>query len=171
MKIAYLTARGPGASDALFHDVAMTLKARGWRLAGAVQVNTDRGPDAPCDMDVLVLPDGPMVRISQSLGPGSRGCRLDVPALEQAVGLAKAQVAEGVDLMIINKFGKHEADGRGFRELIGEAAAAGIPVIVGLNETNRPAFEAFTGGAAEALPADRQAILDWVEAARREAAA
>lgn len=166
MRIAFLSAQGPGVADQLFHDAAMTLKARGLRLAGAVQVNTDRGPDAPCDMDVLVLPDGPSVRISQSLGPGSKGCRLDVAALEQAVGLAKAQVAEGVDAVIVNKFGKHEADGRGFRDLIGEAAAAGIPVIVGLNETNRPAFDAFTGGAAERLEATEAAIVRWVEAAR-----
>ena len=59
--------------------------------------------------DVRVPPGDPVLRISQALGPSARGCRLDAAALEVAVGLVSTRLAEGADLLILNKFGKHEA--------------------------------------------------------------
>ena len=47
-------------------------------------------------------------------------------ALEQAVALTQSALSQGADLLIVNKFGKHEADGRGMRPLIGEALAMGL---------------------------------------------
>jgi hypothetical protein len=82
-------------------------------------------------MDVRVLPNGPILRISQNLGSVSKGCRLDPAALEAAVGLVEARLDPNVDLLIINKFGKHEADGRGFRTVIAAALDLEIPVLVG----------------------------------------
>ena len=64
----------------------------------------------------------------------------------------------GARLLVINKFGKHEAEGRGFRPLIGEALAMGLPVILGVNGLNLPLFLDFAEGMAEALPADAEAI-------------
>ena len=68
MRIGYVIAKGRGETDLLLHDVARAAQARGLRLCGTVQVNTNCGEDRPCDMDVEVLPDGPVIRISQSLG-------------------------------------------------------------------------------------------------------
>jgi hypothetical protein len=81
------------------------------------------------------------------------------------VGLVSASLAGGADLLIVNKFGKHEADGRGFREVIAEALARGIPVLVGLNGLNLPAFEGFAGGLAVPLPPEEEALSAWVLAA------
>ncbi|PIE08173.1 MAG: 3-dehydroquinate dehydratase [Rhodobacterales bacterium] len=120
-------------------------------------------PDgAPCDMDVRVLPDGPTIRISQFRGAGARGCRLDPDALEQAVALTEKALAQGgVDLVLVNKFGKHEADGHGFRDAIAMALEADIPVLVGVNKLNQDAFDAFSSGVAQELPARAEDILDW----------
>ena len=163
MRIAYVVAEGRGETDLLLHDVACAARTRGLRLCGTVQVNTNCGEDRPCDMDVEVLPDGPVIRISQSLGPGARGCRLDPSALELAVAAAEARLAEGCDLVIINKFGKHEAEGRGFRTLIAEALSRDVPVLVGANRLNAPHLLAFSGGMAEALSPDFTQILDWLD--------
>lgn len=162
MWIAYVIAEGRGETDLLLHDVARAAEARGLRLCGTVQVNTNCGEDRPCDMDVEVLPDGPVIRISQSLGPGARGCRLDPSALELAVAAAEARLADGCDLVIINKFGKHEAEGRGFRTLIAEALSQEVPVLVGTNRLNAPHLTAFSGGVAEALAPELSQILDWL---------
>ena len=112
-------------------------------------------------MDVRVLPEGPVIRISQSLGAGSRGCRLDPGALETAIGLCEARL-EGADLLIVNKFGKQEASGRGFRGLIGEALARDIPVLVGLNRMNHDAFHEFTGNEAVELAPEPDALRGWL---------
>jgi hypothetical protein len=108
-----------------------------------------------------VLPDGPMIRISQSLGPGSKGCRLDPAALEQAVALVSAGLETKPHLMVVNKFGKHEADGRGFRPVIGDAMMRGIPILTGVNRLNHDAFLAFSQGMAERLPAEPEALDQW----------
>ncbi len=155
-------APGRGDTDALLQTVARGLQPLGLALAGTVQINTELADQDRCDMDVLVLPDGPTIRISQSLGPNSQGCRLNPDALEQSVQASQIQLAKGADVVLINKFGKHEADGRGFRDVIAEALAQDIPVVVGLNPNNKPAFDTFCDGQAIQLDANAEAILEWV---------
>lgn len=166
MRIACTLAPGRGETDLLLFRVAETLRQRGYRLGGTVQVNSSPDCDGPCDMDVKVLPDGPVIRISQSLGREAKGCRLDPSALETAVGLVRASLDQHPDVLIVNKFGKHEADGRGFREVIAEALGRDLPVLVGVNRMNLAAFHDFTGGIAVELPPREKALTDWIAANR-----
>ena len=69
------------------------------------------------------------------------------------------------DLLIVNKFGKHEADGRGFRDIIAQCLIDGVPVIAGTNSLNLPAFQTFSDGLAEAVAPQDEALLAWAEAA------
>ena len=162
MKLACTMAPGRGDTDLVLERLAAEHAARGLRCCGTVQINSERVNAGPCDMDVRVLPDGAVLRISQDLGPQARGCRLDPAALETAVGLVKVSVSSGADLLIVNKFGKHEAEGRGFRDVIAEAVAMEIPVLVGLNALNRPAFESFAEGLAIQLAPTTEALMAWV---------
>ena len=184
MTIAFITSDERGRTDRVLAEVAERLTAEGVRLAGAVQRNAP-APDARRhDMELEVLPTGGRLRISQDLGPQARGCRLDPGALEQAVaevGIAlkgagqEPRLGPGqepgqgpgerpVDLVILNKFGKHEAEGRGFRDLLAQAAMADLPVLIGVGTGARDAFAAFTQGLAEPLPADPGAVLAWCRA-------
>ncbi|MDA9865164.1 DUF2478 domain-containing protein [bacterium] len=161
MRIAYTMAPGRGDTDLLLAGIAQALKAEGYRACGTVQINSSCDNDGPCDMDVKVLPDGPVIRISQSLGKGARGCRLDAGALETSIALCEAQLVKA-DVLIVNKFGKQEASGRGFRGLIGEALVHNLPVLVGLNGMNKHAFQEFTGGEAVALEAKAEPLMAWL---------
>lgn len=162
MKIAYTLAPGRGETNLLLAEFAEEMAKRGLRLCGTVQVDTERDKDHHCDMDVKVLPEGPVIRISQDLGKEARGCRLDTNALEEAVALTDKQLGEGADLLLINKFGKHEADGRGFRDTIGQALAAGVPIIVGANKLNVQALIDFCDGMAVELEPEVDVLRDWV---------
>lgn len=161
MNIAYTMAPGRGDTDDLLLQLSDRLKALGWRLGGTVQINTERDYDGPCDMDIKVLPDGPILRISQNLGRNSRGCRLDASALETSVGLVEERLKIGLDGLIINKFGKQEAEGRGFRNAIATALALDLPVLVGLNQLNTQAFEDYTAGCAQALAPNLEDLERW----------
>ena len=163
MNIAYTIATGRGGTDLLLARFADRLLTCGLRVVGAVQINEDREDCHRCDMDLKILPDGPVLRISQSLGKESRGCRLDPEALEQTVNHVLSTMEPGADLLIVNKFGKHEAGGRGFREAIAEALSRDIPVLVGLNTLNQEAFFEFTGGGARNVPPDPDALWEWAE--------
>jgi hypothetical protein len=162
MKLAFVQSSRRGGTDQLLSDFAMREIAAGKRVIGVVQINTERPHDHRCDMDVQVLPDGDRIRISQDLGANSRGCRLDSAALEQAVAELEPQVEAGADLLVINKFGKHEADGRGFRILIARAVELDIPVIVGTNALNKEAFQNFSAGCATELRADVEHLEEWL---------
>ncbi|KIC07864.1 3-dehydroquinate dehydratase [Leisingera sp. ANG-M1] len=172
MHLAYVMTEERGATDRLLSALAEKLQAKGIRLAGIVQTNVECYDKELCDMDVRVLPAGETIRISQSLGAGARGCRLNPEALEQAVGQVSAalQSDEIPQLLIVNKFGKHEADGRGMRPVIGEALAQGIPVISGVNKMNVEPFQAFADGMAVAAGPDLDALVEWAEQAVAETA-
>ena len=171
MKLGYIMSPSRGGTDPLLAEVARQLKLRGLRLCGTVQVNTEREGSLHCDMDLMVLPDGPAFRISQNRGNWARGCRLDAGSLETAVEHVARSVDRGTDLMIINKFGKHEAEGRGFRSVIAAALDRETPVLVGLNALNREAFDKFSGGLATELPGHVGAILDWADSRSTKATA
>ncbi len=86
---------------------------------------------------------------------------MDPGALETAIGHCEARLGDS-DLLIVNKFGKQEANGRGFRGLIGDALAHDIPVLVGLNRLNHDAFHEFTDGVAVELAPDPQSLQTWL---------
>lgn len=161
MHIAYTMAPGRGDTDLILFQLAQRLMEAGLTPCGTVQINTERSDGRKCDMDVQVLPQGPVIRISQFLGKASRGCRLDPDALEQSVSLTEAALSKGADFLIVNKFGKHEAEGRGFRAAIATALEQEIPVLVGLNQLNKDAFLEFVGGIGCALEPNVDCLQAW----------
>lgn len=167
MRLGFVTLSGRGAIDALLAEVVAGLEARGIALTGTVQTNIERKDRPLCDMDLRLLPDGPTVRISVDRGPEARGCRLDPDALEQSV-VWTGQALHRADMLVVNKFGKQEAEGRGLATVIGEALGQDLPVLVGVNGLNLQPFLDFADGMAEALPAERDAILDWCLAVCRD---
>lgn len=160
MKIGYTLAAGRSNTNVLLTDVALRLADKGLRLCGTIQIDSARSGDDRCDMDVRVLPNGPEIRISQSLGIESRGCQLDPSALEDAVGLTLERLTPEIDVLIVNKFGKHEAEGRGFRDAIMRAVELGIPILIGANKLNLEALIAFCPDA-EALEPDPEILVAW----------
>jgi hypothetical protein len=160
--LGYVSAAKRGQGDGLLAQIARQLQAEGIAVAGVAQINTEFAPDRPCHMDLTVLGSDQVIRISQNLGRHSSGCRLDAAGLEEAVAKVEAALDQGnVRLLIVNKFGKQEGEGRGFRPVIGRALAQGIPVLTAVKDINLPAFEQFCAGYAAALPSDPQSVLDW----------
>lgn len=141
----------PGMADRLLVDLARDLQRMGARLGGAVQHNHDLGPDRPCDMEVEALGlDAPRFRISQSLGPGAQGCRLDPGALEQAAATALPGLADA-QLVIVPKFARQEVAGRGFVALIADAMDRDLPVILYVPRQQADAFAEFAGELAQRI--------------------
>lgn len=171
MNFAFVQSSRRGGTDLLLTGFALKQIDAGKRVVGVVQTNTERPQDHRCDMDVQVLPTGSTIRISQDLGAQSRGCRLDPSALEQAVAQLEPLVEAGADLLVVNKFGKHEADGRGFRNLIARAVELDIPVIVGTNSLNKDAFQDFAAGTARELEPEPEQLDAWFDAVQSAAVA
>jgi len=100
--------------DAVLRDFAADLNARGFRAVGMVQA----GQCADSSLSAVLVHNGEQLLLAQDFDPTAKGCRLDLDRL-QSVGARIADAMEaGADLMIINRFGKRERDGRGLSYLI-----------------------------------------------------
>ncbi|WP_370654107.1 DUF2478 domain-containing protein [Pseudotabrizicola sp.] len=69
------------------------------------------------------------------------------------------------DVLIVNKFGKREAEGRGLVPVIAEALEMGLPVLIGVNGLNLAAFLAFAGEDVSPLSAEPATVANWCKAA------
>lgn len=151
MLVALLSAMR-GEADDVLSALAVHLQAAGYRLAGLVQTNVARPGRCRCDMVLRDLASGRELGISQDLGDGARGCRLDHGALATAAGWVEGSISPDIDVLVLNKFGRREAEGAGLRAAIAAAVELDIPVMVGLAPEYREAWHVFCGGAGEVLP-------------------
>lgn len=145
---------------AMLRRVAQLLEAAGVSLAGFVQHDVERPGRSRCDMQLANLATGDALPISQDRGPGARGCRLDADGLMRALVTAERALAQGPALLILNKFGKTEAEGGGFRPLIAEAIAQEVPVLLGVPWRNIDSWRAFAGEMGIEIDACALANLD-----------
>lgn len=162
----------PGSAeviDAMFRAVAAQLQADGVKLAGAVQHNTECTGTACSSMILEEITTGRRFDITAPRSPVDSGCSLDPAALEDAAGFVAATLASGIELAVVNRFGKQEVLGNGFRSVIELAVAGEIAVLTALCETHRASWQAFTGSAGVELPAAADAILDWCRGWRQDA--
>jgi nucleoside-triphosphatase THEP1 len=148
-------------SDALMAQCAAGLVASGYRLGGVVQANAHRPGRRRCDMFVKDLLGGDEIKISLDRGNEASGCRLDPDAFARIDAWVERAVLERVDLLIINKFGREEAHGRGLRSVIAEALIADIPLVIGVSTRNLCDFVTFVGDSATRLRPDFEAITAW----------
>jgi nucleoside-triphosphatase THEP1 len=162
LKLAAVLGSSAGDGDRFLTQIARDLAARGLRVGGVVQSNPSRPDQDRCAMMLEELTTASKIPISQNLGRESRGCRLDTGALEHAATLVECSIARGLDIVVLNKFGRREVEGGGFRQAIALAIEADIPVLVGLNHGNIDAWEAFTGSEGTLLPLDTSAVGAWI---------
>lgn len=168
LAVAAVRFDGGDGIDALLETVVRALGARGHEVAGYLQRETDDGPGCCSIMHLEDISTGEQVRISQALGAGSRGCRLDPQALAEVSGQLRSAIGPETDLVVLNRFGKGESDGHGFRSVIETACDLGVPVLTAVRDTYEPAWVDFTAGSGTFLPADHDAIVRWVIAAVSE---
>lgn len=108
--------------------LVVELRSRGAICAGFVECDVPPRPgQSRCDMVIECLSDGRRLKISEDRGPMARGCRLDGSALADALVSAQASLSPSTDVFVVNKFGKTEAEGAGFRPLIADAVSRGLP--------------------------------------------
>lgn len=105
MTPAHATTRGRGQIDRMIAAIAKGLEAVDLRLAGTARTKIAQVTNHHCDMDLRLLPAGPVLRLNEDHSPQTRGCHLDTGALEQISAPLLAHL-DGADRLVINKFGR-----------------------------------------------------------------
>jgi nucleoside-triphosphatase THEP1 len=150
--------------DRFMAGLAQRLRGRGLRLAGVVQYN-EGDCDGACEAMALEdLASGARFAISETRGAGASGCRLDSGGLAAAGGALAEALAGGVDLVIVNKFGRQELLGQGLRQEIVAALLAGLPLLIAVRRDVLPAFRDFAGDDWVELPVEPEAVETWAAA-------
>ena len=139
--------------DRFMADAASRLKARGLRLGGVVQHNEGTCESGCFAMALEDLASGARFPISEN--------RVDATGLAAAGGALGAALADKTDLVIVNKFGRQEALGKGLRHEIAAALLAGLPVLIAVRRDMLPAFRDFAGEDWTELPALAEAVESW----------
>jgi nucleoside-triphosphatase THEP1 len=143
--------------DAILRDFADGMQRQGFRVVGLVQA----GQCADSSLSAVLVHSGEKLLLAQDFDPAAAGCRLDVSRLE-GVGARVADALEaGADLLIINRFGKRERDGKGLAYLIERALDADIPVVIAVSQERFAEWIKYAGGTSVKLACERLALETW----------
>ncbi|WP_342731141.1 DUF2478 domain-containing protein [Bradyrhizobium sp. B117] len=143
--------------DAVLRDFAADLRARGHRVVGMVQA----GQCADSSLSAVLLHSGEKLLLAQAFDPAAQGCRLDLTRLQNTAERIADALTHGADLVIINRFGKRERDGKGLAYLIERALNADIPVVIAVGKGHFADWIKFAGGMSVRLGCDRDALEAW----------
>jgi Protein of unknown function (DUF2478) len=145
--------------DEILRDFAADLNGRGYRAVGLVQLG-HHCVDAP-KLSAMLVHTGEELPLFQDLGSCSAGCRLDVGQLLGAGQQIAGAIDEGADLLIVNRFGRQEREGKGLSYLVERALSADIPVVIAVPSHRFADWIKFADGMSVKLRCDREALDAW----------
>jgi len=143
--------------DAVLRAFAANLNARGLRAVGMVQA----GQCADASLSAVMVHNGEVLALAQDANSLAGGCKLDLGRLQDAAARVADAMEAGADLVIINRFGKRERDGKGLSRVIERALNADIPVVIAVSSDSFPDWIKFAGGMSVKLACDPTALVRW----------
>jgi Protein of unknown function (DUF2478) len=143
--------------DAVLRDFAADLNAHGFRAVGMVQ----SGQCADSSLSAVLVHNGETLLLAQPPSPGATGCKLDLARLQDAGARVAGALDSGADILIVNRFGKRERDGKGLGYLIERALDSDIPVVIAVSRQSFADWIKFAGGMSVKLACERQALEAW----------
>jgi hypothetical protein len=147
--------------DQILREFASDLNARGYRAVGIVQLG-HHCLDA--SLSAMLVHTGEQLQLFGDLGTCSAGCRLDVGQLLEAGQQIAGAIDQGADLLIVNRFGRQEREGKGLSYLVERALSADIPVVIAVPSHRFADWIKFADGMSVKLRCDRDALDAWWQA-------
>lgn len=144
--------------DGILHEFASGLNAGGYRVAGIVQLGRHR---LDASLSATLVSTGEQFPLFQDHGAHSAGCRLDIRQLIRAGQRIATILDEGADILIVNRFGRQERDGKGLAYLIKRALSVDIPVVIAVPNHRFPEWIKFAGGMTVKLQCHRESLDAW----------
>jgi hypothetical protein len=159
-----------GAFGAQVQEVFRALAER-WRhsvrLVGLIA--EDHGfTDRACSAGFLRnIRSGERFSIFEDLGPGSTACHLDGAGAFAAADAVRRDIVAGCDLVLLSKFGKLEANGKGLLGAFRAALDVHIPLLTSISPAFEEPWKRLAGQSFGILPADPDALDAWWQAVRK----
>ena len=151
--------------DTVLRNFAQSLQARGVRAVGLIQ-QVRHAVDAD-GIAAMLVHNGVERPLLLQLGHHASGRRLDVGQLLQAGAEVANALSDGADLLIINRFGRQESEGKGLTFLIEQALASDIPVVIAVPSFRFVEWIRFAHGMSVRLPCTHRALNAWWQTVSR----
>jgi hypothetical protein len=152
------------APNEIVQDMFRTLVER-WRGSARIAGVIAEGhglPGRACNAGFLRhVGTGERFPIFQDLGPGSTACHLEGAGALTAARAVQRDIAAGCDLVVLSKFGKLEAGGKGLRDAFVSAMEAHIPLLTSVSAALEEAWARFAGPSSVIVSADTTEIDAW----------
>ena len=155
----YPTEEFPGE---IFSTLAKRCRELGLSISGVLQWPVLEGGDHRCDVILEDLASGHRTELFENRGPGARGCRLDTAALADIAARIEGSLEYAPNLLILNKYGKVECEGGGFRDLVANAIDREIVVVIGVPQRNLELWREFAGDLSVEISGDGAALQEWI---------
>jgi hypothetical protein len=160
-KIAAVVGGHSRTAQTLFAAVAGELRAEGLHVVGVIS-EAHGIPDRTCRAGFLRdIAFGAQFSIYLPDPPRDTSCHLDESGIDAASRQLLPQISS-CDLLIISKFGKSEAGGRGLTPAFEAAIKAHKAILTSVSELHLAAWRALAPDAAD-LSCDELAIRRWWE--------
>jgi nucleoside-triphosphatase THEP1 len=158
-KIAALVATDSAATQTLLAEIVADWRAAGARIAGVI-AEPHGLPDRVCGAGILRdITSGKPYPMYRDAPQDPASCHLDAAGVVGACAAVLRQIPTS-DLVVLNKFGKLEAMGKGLAPAFDAAVAIGKPVLTTVSRNQIAAWQTFTSGAI-VLMADKATLQNW----------
>ncbi len=108
-------------------------------------------------IDVLTNQRVPISRPMESGGE----CAFDVSALAETTAIIRNAIDDRLDLVVIEKFGELEQDGKGLIDEIFQTIAAGIPLLISVPTAALPLWQERSAELGSVLSFNVESFLQW----------
>lgn len=159
--------------ETLMEEIMEALRESGCRLAGFVQRSIDHHDGRGPYLVLVNVRDNQETPLSAPRGyplsDTSRPCTVDDSVLADFAGRVTRDLDSDVDLLILNRFGRREKEGRGCRDEMAAALARDTPVLCVVRESHVDAWQTFGGDMVCCVEPDLAAVRSWYLDCRRAA--
>ena len=136
------------------------LKLSNIRIGGVLQEALFNSAGEIVGLDAINVATNQRIPISRP-AQGDDECGLDVSALAQTTGIIRDAISERLDLVVVEKFGELEQDGKGLIDEIFQTIAEGIPLLISVPEAALPVWQQRSGELGSVLDFNEQAFEQW----------
>ena len=160
-------------ANPLFAAVAAELQSLGYYPCGYLQTELTKGDGANRDIFLTSLHDRDAITLSRDLAQDDGNCVTDSGVLSEVAAKLDALLEGRIaahsttqstivpEILIVNRFGRCEAEGAGLRSVIEKACMGDIPVLIAVRPKYLDKWREFCGEYGQPLAADRGEILEW----------
>jgi nucleoside-triphosphatase THEP1 len=136
------------------------LKSSNIRVGGVLQEAIFDSAGTITGLDAIDVATNERIPISRP-SKGDDECGLDVSALAETTRIIRNAIDERLDLVVVEKFGELEQDGRGLIDEIFQTIAEGIPLLISVPEAALPAWQQRSGELGSVIDFSEQAFEQW----------